>query len=372
MPKKILSVVGARPNFIKLAPLHRAFAAYPSLSHIICHTGQHSDMAMSEVFFRELSLPEPAFNLGISGGSHAAQTAGIMTAFEKVMLEVKPDLVLVVGDVNSTLACSLVAAKLQVPVAHVEAGLRSRDRTMPEEINRLLTDDIADLLFVTEKSGMENLRNEGKPSGSVFFTGNVMIDSLVMLKSSIDKSGVVEKMGLKKGDYILCTFHRPANVDSKEYLGELLNLLSDLSAVCPVVFPVHPRTRQGIDRWELGRGLSKSVMLTPAIGYTDFLSLTSKARLILTDSGGIQEESTFLGVQCITVRDNTERPVTVEVGTNQLAGRDLSVVSRLAKEVLSGNIKKGSIPELWDGKAAERIAAIIEKKLSAGLQLRQE
>ena len=308
-------------------------------------------------------MPEPSFNLGVSGGSHAQQTARIMTAFEEVVVQEKPDLVLVVGDVNSTLACSLVATKLHIPVVHVEAGLRSFDRTMPEEINRMVTDSISDMLFVTEESGMKNLKKEGKNDDEVFFTGNVMIDSLVRLQPKFDESKVFGELGVKQGEYVLCTFHRPANVDSQEYLRELQSVLNEISEECPIVFPIHPRTRNNMKSWGLEKGFSNKVLVTDPIGYIDFLSLTSKARLIVTDSGGIQEETTYLGVQCITVRDNTERPVTVDVGTNQLIGRDLQKVKKAALSVLQGEIKKGGIPELWDGKAAERIAEIIVRRL---------
>ncbi|MEQ8324898.1 MAG: UDP-N-acetylglucosamine 2-epimerase (non-hydrolyzing) [Vicingaceae bacterium] len=363
---KILSVVGARPNFIKVAPIHRALKAYDDIEHLICHTGQHFDSRMSDVFFNELGLPEPDYNLEISGGSHAVQTARIMTAFEQVVEQVKPDIVLVVGDVNSTLACSLVAAKLQIKVVHVEAGLRSFDRSMPEEINRMVTDVISEMLFVTEESGKVNLLKEGKDKDKIFFTGNVMIDSLVNLKPKIDASGIHEELNLEENKYVLCTFHRPANVDSKTFLIELCEVINAISEKCKVVFPVHPRTRHNLENWELTKSFNKEVLLTEPIGYIDFLSLASKAKLIVTDSGGIQEETTFMGVQCLTVRDNTERPVTVDMGTNQLLGRDLSLVRKTALEVLDGKIKSGKIPPLWDGKAAERIASILHKDLISG------
>ena len=360
---KILSVVGARPNFIKVAPIHRALKAYDDIEHIICHTGQHFDSRMSDVFFNELGLPEPDYNLEVSGGSHAVQTARIMKAFEEVVEEVQPDIVLVVGDVHSTLACSLVAAKLHIKVVHVEAGLRSYDRTMPEEINRMVTDVISEMLFVTEKSGEKNLLKEGKSKDSIFFTGNVMIDSLVNLRPKIDASAIHRELNLEENNYVLCTFHRPANVDSKAFLMELCDVLNAIAEKCQVVFPVHPRTKYNLESWEMLKSFSPNVMLTEPIGYIDFLALASKAKLIVTDSGGIQEETTFMGVQCLTVRDNTERPVTVDLGTNQLLGRDLSLVKKTALEVLDGKIKKGSIPPLWDGKAAERIADILHRDL---------
>jgi len=363
MSYKIISVVGARPNFIKVAPIHLAFEKYDDIEHEICHTGQHFDSHMSDVFFKELGLPEPHYYLGISGGSHAQQTAKIMTAFEEVLEEVRPDLVLVVGDVNSTLACSLVAAKLDIKVAHVEAGLRSFDRTMPEEINRMVTDAISDWLFVTEESGEINLLREGKLKDQIFFTGNVMIDSLVRLQPKFETSAVLKELNLKQDHFVLCTFHRPANVDSREFLEELRNVLNVIANKMPVVFPIHPRTRYNLETWELMDGFSANVLLSEPIGYIDFLSLASKSTLIITDSGGIQEESTFMGIQCITVRDNTERPVTVDIGTNQLIGTNLFNVKEAALGVLGGKVKAGSIPELWDGHAAERIAEIIHKMI---------
>ncbi|HAW51316.1 MAG TPA: UDP-N-acetylglucosamine 2-epimerase (non-hydrolyzing) [Flavobacteriales bacterium] len=363
MQFKILSVVGARPNFIKVAPIHHALSAYSDIEHIICHTGQHFDSRMSDVFFNELGLPVPDYNLEISGGSHADQTARIMIAFEEVMLETEPDIVLVVGDVNSTLACSLVAAKLEVKVVHVEAGLRSFDRSMPEEINRMVTDVISDMLFVTEESGLKNLLKEGKSKEQIFFTGNVMIDSLVRLQPKFEMSQIFSELKVTPCEYVLCTFHRPANVDSKEFLLELQAVLNKIAEKNTIVFPIHPRTKFNLENWEMIKGFSDRVLLTDPIGYIDFLALAGKAKLIITDSGGIQEESTFMGIQCITVRDNTERPVTVDIGTNQLLGRDLQKVSEAALAVLDGKIKKGAIPELWDGKAAERIAAILHTEL---------
>ncbi|MGE5363633.1 MAG: non-hydrolyzing UDP-N-acetylglucosamine 2-epimerase [Bacteroidota bacterium] len=358
--KKIISVVGARPNFMKVAPVHKAFQKYNgSVQHLICHTGQHYDEKMSKVFFDDLELPRPHFYLGVGSGSHAEQTARIMIEFEKVLLQEKPDLVIVVGDVNSTIACTLTASKLHIKTAHVESGLRSNDRHMPEEINRLLTDAIADYLFVTEKSGLENLKNEGVSDSKIFFTGNVMIDSLVAYLPKADKSPILKDLALDPGNYILVTLHRPSNVDSKDYLQELINLLNSVSRKRKLVFPIHPRTKSNMSKFGLDNLLSENVLLTEPIGYIDFLALTKNAELIITDSGGIQEESTYLGVQCITVRKNTERPITVEVGTNQLIGTDLAKVEEAALSVLNGNLKKGGIPDLWDGCAAERIAQIV-------------
>ncbi len=362
--KKVISVVGARPNFMKIAPIHKAFQKYNGkIKHLICHTGQHYDENMSKVFFEDLELPEPDFYLGVGSGSHAEQTARIMIEFEKILLAQKPDLIIVVGDVNSTIACTLVATKLKIKAAHVEAGLRSFDRDMPEEINRLLTDAISDFLFVTEKSGIENLKNEGVINDKVFFTGNVMIDSLANFLHKAESSDIHEKYQLEKGKYVLVTLHRPSNVDTKEELKAILHLLNTVAGKRKLLFPIHPRTKSNMVKFGLDNTLEKNVILTDPIGYIDFLALTKDAELIITDSGGIQEESTYLGIQCITVRKNTERPITVEVGTNQLVGVDLVKVEEAALKVLDGKIKKGTIPDLWDGKAAERIVEIIHEKL---------
>lgn len=355
---KIVSVVGARPNFMKVAPLHKAFQKYPNIKHLICHTGQHYDEKMSKVFFEELELPKPDFYLGIGSGSHAVQTAKTMIEFEKILIDEKPNLVLVVGDVNSTVACSLTAAKLNIKVAHVEAGLRSNDRTMPEELNRIVTDNLSDYLFVTEKSGLENLKREGIPGEKVFFTGNVMIDNIPGYMPKIELSKVKQELNLH-GRFCLMTLHRPANVDNKDFLVELKELLSELAHKIEIVFPVHPRTKNNLNNLIGEEAFHPNVKLCEPLGYIDFMYLVKNSAFILTDSGGIQEESTYLNVPCITVRDNTERPSTVEVGSNILAGTDLSNVKKVVNDVLSGNIKKGSIPELWDGKAAERICNII-------------
>lgn len=362
--KKIISVVGARPNFMKIAPLHRAFKKYSdSIQHLICHTGQHYDEKMSKVFFEDLELPKPDFYLGVGSGSHAEQTAAVMVKFEKILLEEKPDMILVVGDVNSTIACSLTASKLHIKIVHVEAGLRSGDRQMPEEINRVLTDSISDMLFVTEKSGIENLKKEGISDGKVFFTGNVMIDSLAYFKPKVVNSTILKDFELTPKNYVLVTLHRPSNVDSKDQLIKLINVLNSIAEKRKVLFPIHPRTMKNLTDFGLMEKINKNLILTEPIGYLDFLALTSNAELIVTDSGGIQEESTYLGVQCITLRTSTERPITVEVGTNQLLGTDLEKAKKVALEVLEGKLKMGTIPELWDGKAAERITEIISKKL---------
>lgn len=362
MKIKIISVVGARPNFIKIAPLYREFKKHKDkVQHLICHTGQHFDKKMSDIFFNELKLPVPDFYLGVGGGSHTEQTAKIMLSFEKIVIEEKPDLIIVVGDVNSTLACSLVAKKLSIPVAHVESGLRSFDREMPEEINRILTDVIADYLFVSEKSGLINLQKEGIAKEKVFFVGNIMIDSLVHFLEQAEKSDIMKKLKVENNDYILVTFHRPRNVDTEIYLDKLVKFLNNIANMKKVVFPIHPRTKKNMKKY--GFSFNDNVISTEPVGYIDFLTLMKNAFLVVTDSGGIQEETTYLGVQCITVRDNTERPSTVEIGTNQLIGTDLDRVEIAVNEILNGKVKKGNIPELWDGKTAGRIVDILIRKI---------
>lgn len=369
---KIISVVGARPNFMKMAPIHKEFekqsavGGQQAVEHLICHTGQHYDEKMSKVFFNDLELPKPDFYLGAGSGSHAEQTAKIMIEFEKVLLQVKPDIVMVYGDVNSTVACSLVAAKMGVKIAHVESGLRSFDRTMPEEINRIVTDHLSDYLFVTEKSGVENLKHEGIPEEKIFFVGNTMIDSLIHYLPKAEKSEILKTYNLlvpakseltdeagQPTNYILVTLHRPSNVDNEENVKEIINLLNKLAEKRKIIFPMHPRTKAVIEKLNLI--LNINIVLTDPIGYIDFLALMKNAELVITDSGGIQEETTFLGVQCITVRDNTERPITVEIGTNQLIGTDLEKVGIVASDILERTIKKGNIPDLWDGNTAQRI-----------------
>ncbi len=358
--KRILSIVGARPNFIKIAPVDKAFRKYgKAISHKICHTGQHFDESMSKIFFDELKMPRPDFYLGVGGGSHASLTARIMLELEKVFDTEQPDLVIVPGDVNSTLAASLVASKMGIPLAHVEAGLRSFDKSMPEEINRIITDVVSDYLFVTEHSGIRNLRDEGVDNDKIFFVGNTMIDTLEAHYDLIESSGIVGEMGLTAGNYILATFHRPTNVDDKAGLQALIDTLGRLANERRLVFPVHPRTSKNIREFGLQNDIPKNLILTPPKGYIEFLSLMRYAELVITDSGGIQEETTYMGVQCITVRKNTERPVTIDVGTNHLVGTDLDKVEKTALDILGGTTKPGRIPEMWDGKAAKRIAEII-------------
>ncbi len=358
--KKIISVVGARPNFIKIAPVAKAFKKYrKEVKHLICHTGQHFDKRMSEIFFDQLQMPKPDFNLGVGSGSHAEQTARIMLDLEKVLTAERPDLVIVPGDVNSTLAAALVASKMGIPIAHVEAGLRSFDKTMPEEINRIVTDVVSDYLFVTEHSGMHNLRDEGMDESKIHFVGNTMIDTLETHYETIESCTITTEMGLPQNKYILGTFHRPSNVDEPEALKELMETLERLAKERILIFPVHPRTRKNIQKHKLDKNISKNLVITEPFGYIEFLSLMRYAELVITDSGGIQEETTYMGVQCITVRKNTERPVTIDVGTNHLVGTIMEKVEKTALDILGGTTKPGRIPELWDGKAAKRIAEVI-------------
>ena len=360
-----MSVVGARPNFMKIAPLHKAFQKYPSISHRIVHTGQHYDANMSKVFFDDLELPHPDVYLGIGSGSHAVQTARIMVEFEKIVLAEKPNMVIVVGDVNSTLACSLVCSKFLIPVVHVEAGLRSFDRTMPEEINRIITDSIADLLFVSERSGLTNLHNEGIPDSKIFFVGNVMIDSLIHFKEKAGRSTIRKTLGVDGKHYAVVTLHRPSSVDVQENLTSIFSMLERISQRHAVIFPIHPRTRKMMNEFKLTEKfrLNTNIVLCDPLGYLDFLCLLESAALAITDSGGIQEETTFLGIPCFTMRENTERPVTVTEGTNKLMGFDYDGAATEAELVFDGKYKKGKVPELWDGKTAERIAKILAENL---------
>jgi len=362
---KIVNVVGARPNFMKIAPLMAAYDQHASIEPLLVHTGQHYDAAMSELFFRQLGIPEPDINLEVGSASHAAQTAEIMKAFEPVMLEHRPDVVLVVGDVNSTIACGLVAVKLGARLVHVEAGLRSRDREMPEEINRVLTDAISDLLFCTEQSGLDNLLAEGVPQDRVFLVGNVMIDTLLKNRAQAERSTVLDQLGLASQAYAPLTLHRPSNVDDPETFGRILDALEVIQRDLPVIFPVHPRTRAVLKQSPLGSRVEamSGLRLIDPLGFLDFLKLMSEARLVLTDSGGIQEETTILGVPCLTLRENTERPITIELGSNQLVGTDTQAILEAYRSVTSGEASTGQQPPLWDGKAAERIVEIILREL---------
>jgi UDP-N-acetylglucosamine 2-epimerase (non-hydrolysing) len=352
--KTVLHIVGARPNFMKVAPIWRAVASRGALAQRLIHTGQHYDVKMSDVFFADLGMPAPDLHLGVGSGSHAEQTGKVMVALEKAFEEKRPDLVSVVGDVNSTLAAAVVAAKMLIPLAHVEAGLRSFDRTMPEEINRMVTDRLADLLLTPSADADDNLVHEGVAPERIHRVGNVMIDSLQAALPKAEALPTLKDMGLVPRGYSVCTLHRPSNVDDPRKLRALVDALGKIAQVAPVVFPVHPRTRKTMPQAPAG------LLLVEPMGYLEFLALTSQARLVLTDSGGLQEESTALGVPCLTIRENTERPITVTVGTNLVVGTDPDRIVAEALKALDGKGKKGRVPELWDGHAAERIAAVYE------------
>jgi UDP-N-acetylglucosamine 2-epimerase (non-hydrolysing) len=360
---QVLVVAGARPNFMKVAPILRELRARPGFRPVLVHTGQHYDAAMSDAFFRDLGLPAPDVNLGVGSGSHAAQTADVLRSIEPVLVERRPDVVLVVGDVNSTLAATLAAVKLGIPVAHVEAGLRSFDRSMPEEINRLMTDAVSRWLFTSEPSGAENLRREGVPEAWIHFVGNVMIDTLLANLERARAAAPLAALGLTAGGYAVLTLHRPSNVDDPDQLARLFAVLEELHAELPIVFPVHPRTRASIAT-RLG-GRAPRLTLVDPLGYLEFLGLTASAKLVLTDSGGIQEETTALGVPCITLRDSTERPVTVAEGTNVLVGGDPAAIRAEARKVLDGGGRRGRVPALWDGRAAGRIVDVLARDLAA-------
>jgi UDP-N-acetylglucosamine 2-epimerase (non-hydrolysing) len=367
---KIINIVGARPNLPKIAPLMRVMKQHAEIEPILVHTGQHYDEKLSDIFFRQMGIPAPDVNLEVGSGSHAAQTAEILKRIEPVLLDHRPDLVLVVGDVNSTIAVSLAAVKLGMHVAHVEAGLRSFDRSMPEEINRILTDALADFLFVTEEDAIGNLLKEGRPRECIHLVGNVMIDSLRYFLPVAQKSRIGEELGLQNASgwrrFAVLTLHRPSNVDSIESLGRLLGAIDAVAAEVPVIFPVHPRTQQRLAA--AGKSHHPQLRIVPPVGYLDFLSLLSRATLVLTDSGGIQEETTALGVPCLTLRENTERPVTVSEGTNQVVGTQPEKIIAAAREVLAGKGKQGRVPPLWDGHAAERIVEILLREVSPRAQ----
>jgi UDP-N-acetylglucosamine 2-epimerase (non-hydrolysing) len=353
----IVAVAGARPNFMKIAPLMWELRRRPGVTSSLVHTGQHYDERMSKLFFEQLHIPRPDIDLGVGSGSHAQQTAEVMKRFEPVLLEQKPDAVIVVGDVNSTIACALTAVKLGVDVAHVEAGLRSFDSTMPEEINRILTDAISRWLFVTEKSGVENLRREGVPDDRIHLVGNVMIDTLLACRDRCEESPILEQLSLAAGRYAVLTLHRPANVDDLAVFAGLMSAIEKLSAELPVVFPVHPRTRKALTAG--GVETFPGLILTEPLGYLDFMKLLAHARLVLTDSGGIQEETTVLGVPCLTLRNNTERPITCEEGTNELVGLEPARVVAAGLAVLGRGPGEARRPALWDGQAARRIVEVL-------------
>ncbi|MGH8233903.1 MAG: non-hydrolyzing UDP-N-acetylglucosamine 2-epimerase [Rhodanobacteraceae bacterium] len=358
-------IAAARPNFMKVAPLFHELREQPWCSLRLVHTGQHYDENMSEAFFRDLKLPPPDLHLGVGSGSHAEQTANVMLAYEGACAADRPDLIVVVGDVNSTLACALVGTKLCVPVAHLEAGLRSRDRRMPEEINRLVTDAIADILWTPSPDGDENLAAEGLPPEKITRVGNIMIDSYELMRSRIDASGERNRLGMKKQEYTVVTLHRPSNVDAPALLASLVAQLKSIAARLPLVFPVHPRTRKNLEAFGLWADLAEAPGLKAVepLGYVDFMNLVCDARLIITDSGGVQEETTYLGIPCLTLRTTTERPITVTEGTNRLVTAAGLVPA--VDEILSGRWQHGRKPELWDGHTAARVAADIRRRLLA-------
>lgn len=356
---KILAVAGARPNYVKIAPLAWQARHRPGVELHVVNTGQHYDDRLSAIFFRELEIQQPFVDLGVGSGSHAVQTAEVMKRFEPVLLEQRPDLVLVVGDVNSTLACAITAAKMNVPVAHVEAGLRSFDEAMPEEINRMLTDRISHWLFVSEPSGVENLRREGVPTERIHLVGNVMIDTLLTCCDRFAKSEVLDRLEVSPGKYGLLTLHRPSNVDEGTTLAALMEAVAEISRELPVIFPVHPRTAARMKESRVPIENIAGLRVAEPLGYIDFLALQASARLVLTDSGGVQEETTALGVPCLTLRHNTERPITISQGTNRLVGTDPATIVAAAREVLHGKVNVARRPELWDGQAANRIFDVL-------------
>jgi UDP-N-acetylglucosamine 2-epimerase (non-hydrolysing) len=362
-PLKVLAVAGARPNFMKVAALLRELEARPAFDVFLVHTGQHYDVAMSERFFEELRIRKPDANLQVGSGSHAEMTAQVLSRIEPVIQRERPDVVVVVGDVNSSIAAALAAVKLGVPVAHVEAGLRSFDRSMPEEINRVLTDAISEWLFVTEPDAVANLEREGADPRRIHHVGNTMIDTLLAHVAQARALRVPESLGLRAGEFAVLTLHRPSNVDDPERLARLFDALEEIHAELPVIFPVHPRTAAALTDRLGGRQLK--LRTTAPLGYLDFLGLMADARLVLTDSGGVQEETTVLGVPCLTLRDNTERPVTVSRGTNRIVGSSPDAIRSEVAKVLAAEVPRVQTPELWDGRAAARIADVLERELEA-------
>jgi UDP-N-acetylglucosamine 2-epimerase (non-hydrolysing) len=359
--RKILHVVGARPNFMKIAPVMRAIERAGFAEQRLVHTGQHYDVSMSDVFFSDLGMPVPDVHLGVGSGSHAEQTARVLIGFERVCLDERPDLVVVAGDVNSTMACAIDCAKLRIPCAHVEAGLRSFDPGMPEEVNRVVTDRLCDILLTPSPDADENLRREGTDAARIFRVGNVMIDTLLAHLDRARATRSPEKLGLERGRYGVITLHRPSNVDDSDVLGKLLDAFAEIQRDLPLVFPLHPRTRNRIEEFGLGSRMAAlpRLQLCAPLGYLEFLGLTSQARIVLTDSGGLQEETTALGIPCLTLRENTERPITVAQGTNTIVGVDPHRIVSAARAALMPGATSHGIPELWDGRASERIAEIL-------------
>lgn len=362
---KIVSIVGTRPNFIKIAPLVNEMNKHKEIKQILVHTGQHYDKPMSRTFFDDLGIPKPDVNLGVGSASDVAQTAKIMLKLERVLRREKPDLAIVVGDVNSTFAAAIAAKKCGVKVAHVEAGLRSFDTAMPEEINRILTDHASDFLFTTEESGNKNLKNEGIEGSKIFFVGNVMIDTLLDHREKSKKSKILNSLKIKKGDYCVLTLHRPSNVDDRDFLVYILDILDKIQQKIKIVFPVHPRTFKNIKKFGLNEKIKKlkNLVVIKPLGYVDFMCLMHNSKFVITDSGGIQEETTILGVPCITLRNNTERPVTVEQGTNVIVSTDKNEVIEAATKVINGAEINSKVPQLWDGNASKRIVTILLSKL---------
>jgi len=368
--KTIHLIAAARPNFMKIAPLYHELLKRDGINPVIVHTGQHYDLNMSDVFFKDFNLPEPRIHLGVGSGTHAEQTGNVMIAYEKVLIKEKPDLIVAAGDVNSTIAATLAAVKLGIKTAHLEAGLRSFDRTMPEEINRILTDSIADYLWTPSPDGDENLIKAGISKDKITLVGNIMIDSLEMLRSKIENLDICRKFGLNKGRYGLVTLHRPSNVDHPEILEKLCKCLLEISSRLPLIFPVHPRTSaQLMDTGcETILHNADNIHLADPLGYKDFMNLVMGSRLLITDSGGVQEETTYLGIPCLTLRSNTERPVTITEGTNILCNH--GNLNKMVDNILEGNFKKGKKPNLWDGHTASRVADCIQELISQNLKLK--
>lgn len=361
---RVLCVVGTRPNFVKLVAIYNEMRKRKNFDPIIVHTGQHYDKNMSDNFFHDFDIPKPAYNLEVAGGTHTYQIGQIMLMFEPVIDEISPDLVIVVGDVNSTLAASLVTVKCNIPLAHVEAGLRSGDRSMPEELNRIVVDQLADFLFVTEQSGVENLRKEGIRDEKIYFVGNVMIDTLLYHREKAEKSNFLKRFNVEKNKYALVTLHRPSNSDDPKVLKEILSALVEISSEVKIVFPIHPRTKKRIEDFELNKLIENdsNFLIIEPLGYLDFLNAMKNARAVISDSGGIQEETTILNVPCLTIRNNTERPVTIQYGTNILVGTKRKNILRNFRSLPTNKKKSTVTPPLWDGKAAQRIIDIIEEK----------